>query len=327
MKRIGVLILVVYLLGMGTTVSHAQGGAITFAAGATSATLVNQYVAAGSVSQYTLRAMAGQVMTVQITSVSPTLALTIYGASDGVPFVRSDFGLSVWTGTLTINQVYVIQVVNRGGAANFNLFVSIPARVNFNRGATGTTLVGRAGGDQTVEYLLGAAQGQTLSVAVYADTPSLFLSIYGADGTMYLQSIQYQTAWTMQLPKTQDYIVQVINTVNTAIPYTLQVQIPSRVQFARGAVSTRIQGYIEQNGRNEYVLGARGGQTMTVTITSPYTTVGLTIWGDDGQPLKRYEIAPTNAWSGQLPATQDYHIAATALGGATSYVLDITIVN
>jgi hypothetical protein len=227
--------------------------------------------------------------------------------------------------------------VNTGGAATFDLYVSIPARVNFNPGATGATLGGYMTSGQSIEYVLGAAQGQTLSAAVYADVPpsnSIVMSIYGADGTVYLQGSQLQTAWTLQLPKTQDYIIRLINMNSTTNSYTLQVNIPGtpptntpiRVQFARGAISTRIQATIQQYGRIEYVLGARRGQTMTVTITSPSNIVGLTIWGADGTPLKRYEVGPTNTWSGQLPATQDYYIAAVALGGATSYTLDITIV-
>ena len=326
MKRIGMLILVAYLLTMGTTVSYAQGG-IAFAPGATSATLNNQYVAANSLTAYTLRAMAGQVMSVTVTSSSPNLALTIYGNSDGVPFVRSDFGITSWTGTLTINQVYVIQVVNHGGAANFDLVVSIPARVNFAGGATGANLTGSVGGAQTVEYVLGAAQGQTLSLNVEANPATIFLSVYGADGTGYLQGIQYLTSFTMQLPKTQDYVVQLINTNSTATPYTLQVQIPSRVQFARGAISARIPGYVLYGNVNEYVLGARGGQTMTVSVNAVSGTVGLTIVGADGSPIKRYQNGPVDSWSGVLPATQDYYLEIFGLGNSTSYTLDITIVN
>jgi len=175
--------------------------------------------------------------------------------------------------------------------------------------------------------VLGAAQGQTLSINVEANPATIFLSVYGADGTEYLRGIQYQTAFIMQLPRTQDYVVQLINTNSAATAYTLQVQIPSRVQFARGAISARVPGYVLYGNVNEYVLGARGGQTMTVSVNAVSGTVGLSIVGADGSPIKRYQNGPVDSWSGVLPATQDYYLEIFGLGNSTSYTLDITIVN
>jgi len=55
------------------------------------------------------------------------------------------------------------------------------------------------------------------------------------------------------------------------------------------------------------VLAAQQGQIMAVEITSPNNGVLLSVVGQDGTPLKRYQNGPPS-WTSTLPATQDYFI-------------------
>lgn len=326
LRLISILILMIVLL-LGSLVTEAAAARIQFPAGATSVSLINQSVGANGVSEYVLNAMEGQLMSVQVVSASP-LYLTIFGAEDGAVFARSDFKQSAWMGELTETQDYIIQVVNPGGAAVYTLNVTIPAWVVFQRGATMAAVNGQIGVNQTVEYVLEVNAGQTLSTGVYSDNHSVFVGVSAVDGTVYQKVDALQSGWTGKAPQTQRYIVQLVNT-GGATWYNVQVAVPALIQFPPGSTSIRIQGFVSACCMNTYILNARAGQTMTVTITSPHTQVGLTISGADGIPYKRYEIAPTNTWSGVLPTTQEYTLSAIPLGGmdGVNYTLDISIVN
>lgn len=96
---------------------------IKFASGAVSASVDGKISNHNQVA-YLLRAMKGQTMTAAITSNSE-LALTIYGLDDGQPLVRSQAGVSTWTGTLPATQDYVIMVVPAVDSATFTLTTTV----------------------------------------------------------------------------------------------------------------------------------------------------------------------------------------------------------
>lgn len=84
---------------------------VTFEPGAVSASLDGRVSNHTQVS-YLLRAQAGQTLTVKLSNFpAAALALTIYGLEDGQPLVRSDFGLTEWSGVLNVTQDYMIMVV------------------------------------------------------------------------------------------------------------------------------------------------------------------------------------------------------------------------
>ena len=98
---------------------------------------------------------------------------------------------------------------------------------------------------------------------------------------------------------------------------------PIRIQFAPGTTSATVTGRLGQHGSVLYVLRASAGQMMEVVVSAPGDGVGLSIWGEDGIPLKRY-VDETPEWRGQLPATQDYFIHLISIQ-ETSYALTVTI--
>jgi hypothetical protein len=61
-----------------------------------------------------------------------------------------------------------------------------------------------------------------------------------------------------------------------------------------------------------------------VEIISPNGDVLLTVVGEDGIPLKRYQNGPPS-WTSQLPASQDYYLHAVSVGPATEYTLRVQI--
>ena len=104
-----------------------------------------------------------------------------------------------------------------------------------------------------------------------------------------------------------------------------QVAAPTRIQFDPGATSVTLLGALPAGGIDEYLLYALGGQTMTVTITSPGDNVYLTIYGlSDGIPLVR-SASDATSWTGVLPASQDYSIKAVSAVAVPSYQLEVYV--
>ncbi|MFQ5400792.1 MAG: hypothetical protein ACE5E7_14500, partial [Anaerolineae bacterium] len=97
---------------------------IQFAPGAISATVQGEVDAYES-DDYVLRALAGQTMTVVITSANNDVLLTIVGA-DGVPLTNGLMsGATSWTGTLPATQDYIIRALGTAQPASYTLTVTI----------------------------------------------------------------------------------------------------------------------------------------------------------------------------------------------------------
>ncbi|HEY6804751.1 MAG TPA: hypothetical protein VI306_14350 [Pyrinomonadaceae bacterium] len=96
-----------------------------------------------------------------------------------------------------------------------------------------------------------------------------------------------------------------------------------RVKFARGRTTAVLQGTIQRGVSNDYLLGARRGQDMTVHLASR-GDVSFTILTPSGQSLSDF----SRDWSGSLPESGDYRINVlppTQTNASASYTLEITI--
>lgn len=211
------------------------------------------------------------------------------------------------------------------------VFEAEPIRIQFEPGATSATVSGYIETHDVDRYVLRALAGQTMEVIITSPNNDVLLTIVGADGIPLKRYVDGTAQWRGELPSTQDYFIEAVS-VGGATSYELSVWIsalgpsePIRIQFAPGTTSATMTGHLEQQyDADLYVLRALVGQTMEVTVTSPGNGVGLSIWGTDGTPLKRYAVGAAQ-WRGVLPSTQDYFIEAIALGGATSYEMTVWV--
>lgn len=93
--------------------------------GATSIKISGKTVSGYTVA-YTAFAIKGQKMSVALVNLSGSAALTIYGFTDGQPYVRSVTEQTSFAFTLPATQDYIIQVVPKGGSTvNYVLVVKI----------------------------------------------------------------------------------------------------------------------------------------------------------------------------------------------------------
>lgn len=99
-----------------------------------------------------------------------------------------------------------------------------------------------------------------------------------------------------------------------------------RVRFARGRTTAVLKGGIVRGTQDKYILGARGGQTMIVHITSREKNAVFTILGPDAVALDGTEEgADATDWTGELPLSGDYAIWVGSTRGNASYTLEVTI--
>lgn len=103
--------------------------------------------------------------------------------------------------------------------------------------------------------------------------------------------------------------------------------INKRVKFAKGKSSATLSGGVVRGDRDNYIVGAKAGQTMTVKISSLEKNAVFQIQNSrDGKYLKNAgETDDQTNWSGKLPDDGDYKIIVGGTRGNASYKLSIAI--
>lgn len=302
---------------------------IAFAPGATYHTLVGR-LAAGETRRYVLGIAAGQHVEISATPhEGDDLTFSLIGGSDGAA-VHPD-GAPFFKGTVPSTQDYVLTLVNHGAAVDFGLSLMIPIRITFEPGEITARLDATQEPDSMRAYVIRAEARQIMTAEARATQGEVILMVVGVDGTV-LQSSQPQSArFSGNFNTTQDYLILVQATPDTAARYTLDVTIPpldtslpapgaaTRISFPAGATVHDVNGQLGSGESRTYVLGAREGQLMEVTLW-PASGVTMSIAGEDGQVLA---YPGPGFFRGVLPATQDYFLRVTA--GTEPVTYNVTV--
>lgn len=96
--------------------------------------------------------------------------------------------------------------------------------------------------------------------------------------------------------------------VMVATPVLAQQDRTERVQFARGAASKAISGAIRGYAGVNYIVGARAGQVMHVTLQASNASAYFNIWAPGADEALFVGSSTGNRFSGALPADGDYRI-------------------
>lgn len=100
----------------------------------------------------------------------------------------------------------------------------------------------------------------------------------------------------------------------------------TRVRFQPGTSGAKLQGALARGEQNTYILGASGGQTMTVSISSVEANAVFHIIGSSGKALAGAEPGDdATRWQGQLQRDGDYRVVVGATRGGAEYTLQISI--
>ncbi len=108
----------------------------------------------------------------------------------------------------------------------------------------------------------------------------------------------------------------------TPTPSPTRIPEPERIQFEPSASSATVNGRIEDEGYDRYILRAMEGQMMDVIVSSPGDEALLSIWGEDGVNLR---YLPQPAWCGRLPSTQDYYIKVLPSRSPSDYTMTVKV--
>jgi hypothetical protein len=103
--------------------------------------------------------------------------------------------------------------------------------------------------------------------------------------------------------------------------------ITKRIKFARGRNSAVISGAVIRGERDRYIVGAREGQQMTVSIKSLEDNAVFQIYfaGEQESLEGAGEADDATRWSGKLPSSVDYVIVVGPARGNASYKLEVKI--
>jgi hypothetical protein len=203
---------------------------IRFEPGATSATVAG-HIGQNGIDRYVLRALAGQMMEVLITSPNNDVLLDIWGA-DGTVLKRHPVGEAYWAGPLPATQDYFIGAVSVGGETNYLLTVTISAlepeatRIQFSPGATSAVLQGSLEPGAPNRYVLRALRGQRMEVHV-SSSASIDIAVQGQDGSFWSAPGPGGALSIEALPATQEYIITLALPVPVtgAVSYTMEVSV------------------------------------------------------------------------------------------------------
>ena len=199
-------------------------------------------------------------------------------------------------------------------------------RISFARGATSATVIGHLAANSTKRYVLGATARQLMDVSLSApEGVSLKATRNNGRSLTPVNGTSGSTGFRGYLPYTGDFFLTVTSG-NQAVDFNLNVFIPMRISFKRGATSARLEGHLDANQSMDYILRASGGQIMEVNATPASAGVPLQqmIYGVDGSVL-RSGMGEGSNFRGQLPSSQDYLVRIRAGEKATDFTLDVII--
>ncbi len=173
-------------------------------------TTVAGHLTSGQIQPYTLRASAGQIITVTLTGSDVAMNLN---RSDQTPIDNAALQTRRWTGQIPTDDEYSIQV---NGTGDYTLEVVMAplvrpnqeqtGRITFTRGSHNTTVTGQLSPDQVRRYLLRAKQGQLLRLKLLEG--QVKLDAIAPSGQRLTPVGRVQSEWQGTLPQEGDYVIE-----------------------------------------------------------------------------------------------------------------------
>lgn len=271
---------------------------------------------------------AGATADISINMVAPAQA----GSFKSNWKLRADNGALIGVGPSNVALYALIRVQATPPPTNIPPPTNQPPpaqAIQFAPGATEAEAQGQLPANGIASYSLSALANQNMQLTLSSNSASARIAVLSPAGVPLppQRGNPEGTYWQGNLPANGNYTIQVLAGNSAPIAnYGLNVTIPVRITFDPGAISARVTGTTSNNRVVTYLLKANGGQTMTINLTAPPDSAGITIYGlEDGQPLIRSQSGATS-FNGPLPATQDYVIQVVPFANTqVNYTLDITV--
>ncbi len=106
------------------------------------------------------------------------------------------------------------------------------------------------------------------------------------------------------------------------------VEAAERIRFARGTSGTTLEDGVARGETRTYLLGARAGQTMEVSISSAENNAVFQIYRPNGRAMGGARPGDdATYWANELPQSGDYRIVVGSTRGGADYALTVAITN
>ncbi|MFV0387669.1 MAG: PPC domain-containing protein [Pyrinomonadaceae bacterium] len=191
-------------------------------------------------------------------------------------------------------------------------------------------------------YNVDAKAGQTLSVQIESENNDATFVIIKPGGG-YLYSAKYKNPtnyFEAELPQSGRYVVTVLPGKN-ASKYKLNLGVTGgdgnqdgyaqdapaannqtrTVNFKKGDTFARYSDAVVLGSKNTYLIGAKAGQRMEVTLDSTENNAIIAIYTPEGKTL----IGATDGWNGELPTSGKYRVVVSSTRGNASYDIGFSI--
>jgi len=156
-----------------------------------------------------------------------TVISTEYSEANSLVMFR-DRGETVWRCLVSNDGVVADLNVTQGADDGGGAMAGAPGsggsgteRVAFAAGASSAKVTGSLLPQESRRYILGARDGQFLSVRLAANGPKMTYLIYNPDGSVLLDEVSTAKEYRGQLWQSGDHIVEVYNMSNGAQSYNL----------------------------------------------------------------------------------------------------------
>jgi len=208
---------------------------LVFEPGTTTAA-VRGVLQAQAAKEYLVRALAGQLVIVELASPTGGATFTIRGVDDGQVLEGIDNATKWWRGSVPATQDYLI-TVTAPAVTPYELAIAFdprqapttaetaPVRLVFAAGSSTTTTTAHVAAPERQRYLVRGVAGQTLQIALTPTGGSAIFAVQGiTDGKPLKRLESTATTWSSTLPVTQDYLITVTPT-GAAVAYTLALAV------------------------------------------------------------------------------------------------------
>ena len=210
-------------------------------------------------------------------------------------------------------------------------------KVRFRKGKVSRSYTGAVVKNGSHSYTIGASGGQELSVDLRSDSSDM--KVFAPSGKV-LSNAGSPTDFRASLPANGTYKVVISNPAKED-KYTVTFKITGEiakkpeppqsggltktVRFSKGRSSASYKDAVIRGERNRYILGAQGGQLMSVSISSLENNAVFQIRGPKGYLRGAGPGTDRRSWSGRLPADGKYTVIVGGTRGNATYTVTFSI--
>ena len=354
---LGFGILLALFMSNGIVSAQNNGGAIQFGQGETSAWINGNLAANGSI-QYSFYAMAGQIVSVSVTSTNSNAVLGLSEDDDWYSIITPDRKYMYYTFPLNKTGTFYLTIKDTGAGGNFKVVLSIPpltptytrpvnssgqpgGTIQFSTGQSTAWVTGWVNSNSSVTYEFYAAKNQILSLALKSTSGSAVMGLKDSKNYVYLAPEKQWSYYISPLYDGSPFYLTIYNS-GTATDFTIQMTIPplekpmiptpnpsqpsgGAIQFGMGETSAALIGNVPAYNCVRYTLYGGSDYTMITLLNSATGTAVLGISDLSGTVY----LSPANNytyWLMPLSTTTTYYLDVCNNGPqATDFSLSVVI--